>query len=152
MRLWLTPASRATARVESAAWPRATMQRLAACTIASRIGTASVSRRLRGRGPCFGRRFLAISADHPYWSVNLIDRTIDATPRTSCQGLEFSPSRRTVRQGAYALMPTPKPLPPQIEQFLHDNPQGVLTSFRRNGMPQLSIVTVYPRDGGVGIS
>jgi PPOX class probable F420-dependent enzyme len=49
-------------------------------------------------------------------------------------------------------MPTSKPLPPQIEQFLHDNPQGVLTSFRRNGMPQLSIVTVYPRDGGVGIS
>jgi PPOX class probable F420-dependent enzyme len=49
-------------------------------------------------------------------------------------------------------MPTPTPLPPQIEQFLHDNPQGVLTSFRRNGMPQLSIVTVYPRDGGVGIS
>lgn len=43
-------------------------------------------------------------------------------------------------------------LAPQIEQFLHDNPQGVLTSFRRNGMPQLSIVTVYPRDGGVGIS
>ncbi|MGH6689327.1 MAG: pyridoxamine 5'-phosphate oxidase family protein, partial [Gammaproteobacteria bacterium] len=41
---------------------------------------------------------------------------------------------------------------PQIEQFIHDNPQGVLTSFRRNGMPQLSIVTVYPRDGGVGIS
>jgi PPOX class probable F420-dependent enzyme len=49
-------------------------------------------------------------------------------------------------------MPTPVPLPPQIEQFLHDHPQGVLTSFRRNGMPQLSIVTVYPRDGGVGIS
>jgi PPOX class probable F420-dependent enzyme len=43
-------------------------------------------------------------------------------------------------------------LMPQIEQFIHDNPQGVLTSFRRNGMPQLSIVTVYPRDGGVGIS
>jgi PPOX class probable F420-dependent enzyme len=43
-------------------------------------------------------------------------------------------------------------LAPQIEQFLHDNPQGVLTSFRKNGMPQLSIVTVYPRDGGVGIS
>jgi PPOX class probable F420-dependent enzyme len=41
---------------------------------------------------------------------------------------------------------------PQVEQFIHDNPQGVLTSFRRNGMPQLSIVTVYPRDGGVGIS
>jgi len=38
-----------------------------------------------------------------------------------------------------------EPLLPQIEQFIHDNPQGVLTSFRRNGMPQLSIVTVYPR-------
>src|SRR5215470_13112773 len=49
-------------------------------------------------------------------------------------------------------MSTSSPLPPQIEQFLHDNPQGVLTSFRRNGMPQLSIVTVYPRDGGVGVS
>jgi len=43
-------------------------------------------------------------------------------------------------------------LSPQMEQFLHDHPQGVLTSFRRNGMPQLSIVTVYPRDGGVGVS
>ena len=49
-------------------------------------------------------------------------------------------------------MPKVVPLAPQIEQFIHDNPQGVLTSFRRNGMPQLSIVTVYPRDGGVGIS
>ncbi|HEU4439045.1 MAG TPA: pyridoxamine 5'-phosphate oxidase family protein, partial [Methylomirabilota bacterium] len=49
-------------------------------------------------------------------------------------------------------MATHQPLPPQIEQFIHDNPQGVMTSFRRNGMPQLSIVTVYPRDGGVGIS
>jgi len=49
-------------------------------------------------------------------------------------------------------MSTPSQLAPQIEQFIHDNPQGVLTSFRRNGMPQLSIVTVYPRDGGVGIS
>jgi PPOX class probable F420-dependent enzyme len=49
-------------------------------------------------------------------------------------------------------MPMHTPLAPQIEQFIHDNPQGVLTSFRRNGMPQLSIVTVYPRDGGVGIS
>jgi PPOX class probable F420-dependent enzyme len=49
-------------------------------------------------------------------------------------------------------MPSHVPLAPQIEQFIHDNPQGVLTSFRRNGMPQLSIVTVYPRDGGVGIS
>jgi PPOX class probable F420-dependent enzyme len=49
-------------------------------------------------------------------------------------------------------MPIEAPLTPQIEQFIHDNPQGVLTSFRRNGMPQMSIVTVYPRDGGVGIS
>ena len=49
-------------------------------------------------------------------------------------------------------MPRQAQLAPQIEQFIHDNPQGVLTSFRRNGMPQLSIVTVYPRDGGVGIS
>jgi PPOX class probable F420-dependent enzyme len=49
-------------------------------------------------------------------------------------------------------MPIPPQLAPQIEQFIHDNPQGVMTSFRRNGMPQLSIVTVYPRDGGVGVS
>ena len=49
-------------------------------------------------------------------------------------------------------MPREARLTPQIEQFIHDNPQGVLTSFRRNGMPQMSIVTVYPRDGGVGIS
>ena len=49
-------------------------------------------------------------------------------------------------------MPREAQLAPQIEQFIHDNPQGVLTSFRRNGMPQLSIVTVYPREGGVGIS
>ena len=49
-------------------------------------------------------------------------------------------------------MPLESQLTPQIEQFIHDNPQGVMTSFRRNGMPQLSIVTVYSRDGGVGIS
>ncbi len=49
-----------------------------------------------------------------------------------------------------APMPTHAPLAPQIEQFIHDNPQGVLTSFRRSGMPQLSIVTVYPRDGAWG--
>ena len=49
-------------------------------------------------------------------------------------------------------MPISSQLAPQIEQFIHDNPQGVMTSFRRNGMPQLSIVTVYPRDGGVGVS
>jgi PPOX class probable F420-dependent enzyme len=49
-------------------------------------------------------------------------------------------------------MPMQSQLAPQIEQFIHDNPQGVMTSFRQNGMPQLSIVTVYPRDGGVGVS
>jgi PPOX class probable F420-dependent enzyme len=49
-------------------------------------------------------------------------------------------------------MPNVPQLAPQIEQFIHDNPQGVMTSFRKNGMPQLSIVTVYPRDGGVGVS
>jgi len=76
-------------------------------------------------------------------------------------GIECRPSRRS--GGTFAAvvrtalkepapMPTQNSLPPQIEQFLHDNPQGVLTSFRRNGMPQLSIVTVYPRDGCVGIS
>ena len=42
-------------------------------------------------------------------------------------------------------MPTDAQLAPQIEQFIHDNPQGVLATFRRNGMPQLSIVTVYGR-------
>src|SRR3972149_10962372 len=49
-------------------------------------------------------------------------------------------------------MPREAQQAPQIEQFIHDNPQGVLTSFRRNGMPQLSIVTGEPRGGGVGIS
>src|SRR3989454_9807388 len=49
-------------------------------------------------------------------------------------------------------MPIASQLAPQIEQFIHDNPQGVLTSFVRDGLPQLRIVTVYPRDGGVGIS
>src|SRR5437870_3069384 len=60
-------------------------------------------------------------------------------------------ARWRVHQGAKQ-MPIASQLAPQIEQFIHDNPQGVLTSFRRNGMPQLSIVTVYSRDGGVGIS
>ncbi len=43
-------------------------------------------------------------------------------------------------------MPSSNTITPQIEQCVHDNPQGVLTSFRKNGMPQMSIVTVYPRD------
>jgi len=45
-------------------------------------------------------------------------------------------------------MPAHQPLPPQIEQFIHDNPQCVLTSFRKNGMGYESIVKVYPRDWG----
>ena len=49
-------------------------------------------------------------------------------------------------------MPTHRPLPRRSNSSSTTNSQGVLTSFRRNGMPQLSIVTVYPRDGGVGIS
>ena len=32
-------------------------------------------------------------------------------------------------------MPREAGLALQIEQFIHDNPQGVLTSFRRNGWP-----------------
>ncbi len=31
-------------------------------------------------------------------------------------------------------MPIAPQFAPQIEQFIHDNPQGVLTSFRRNGV------------------
>ena len=38
-------------------------------------------------------------------------------------------------------MPKAAELAPKIEQFIHDNPQCVLTSLRRNGLPQLSIVT-----------
>ena len=34
-------------------------------------------------------------------------------------------------------MPREAELAPQIEQFIHDIPQGALTSFRRNGLPQL---------------
>ena len=49
-------------------------------------------------------------------------------------------------------MPIEAPLAPQIEQFIHDKPPGRYNLIRRNGMPQMSIVTVYPRDGGVGIS
>jgi hypothetical protein len=37
-------------------------------------------------------------------------------------------------------MPIASQFAPQIEQFIHDNPQGVMTSFRRNGMPQLSMM------------
>src|SRR6185295_11624177 len=78
-------------------------------------------------------------------------RPRDDAPRA--RRLRPEPEPRAVadhRRGRSSMPVTP--LLPQIEQFLHDNPQGVMTSFRKNGMPQLSIVTVYPRDGGVGVS
>jgi PPOX class probable F420-dependent enzyme len=43
-------------------------------------------------------------------------------------------------------------LTPKIEQFVADNPQGVLTTYRRNGKAQMSIVTVRPHRGAIGIS
>ena len=44
------------------------------------------------------------------------------------------------------------PLDPKIEQFIADNPQGVLTTYRRNGKAQMSIVTVRPHRGAIGVS
>ncbi len=45
-----------------------------------------------------------------------------------------------------------EPLDPKITQFIADNPQGVLTTYRRNGKAQLSIVTVRPHDGAICVS
>ena len=42
-----------------------------------------------------------------------------------------------------------RPLPPQIEQFIHDNPQGILTSFLRNEMRQLRIRAEIIHSGNV---
>ena len=44
------------------------------------------------------------------------------------------------------------PLDPKAQQFVADNPQGVLTTYRRNGKAQMSIVTVRPHRGAIGIS
>ena len=44
------------------------------------------------------------------------------------------------------------PLDPNVQQFVADNPQGVLTTYRRNGKAQMSIVTVRPHRGAIGIS
>ncbi|MCH8222629.1 MAG: TIGR03618 family F420-dependent PPOX class oxidoreductase [Chloroflexi bacterium] len=44
------------------------------------------------------------------------------------------------------------PLDPNIQQFVADNPQGVLTTYRRNGKAQMSIVTVRPHRDAIGIS
>jgi len=43
-------------------------------------------------------------------------------------------------------------LDPKITQFIYDNPQGVLTTYRRNGKAQMSIVTVRPHALGVAVS
>jgi len=70
-------------------------------------------------------------------------------PQTAIAGIECRPSRR--RDGIFAKERShadTEPADPQIEQFLPRQSAGVLTSFRRNGMPQLSIVTVYPRTVG----
>lgn len=44
------------------------------------------------------------------------------------------------------------PLDPTVIQFIQDNPQGVLTTYRRNGEAQMSIVTVRPHRGAIGVS
>lgn len=47
---------------------------------------------------------------------------------------------------------TLEPLDPTVAQFIYDNPQGVLTTYRRNGKAQMSIVTVRPHRGAIGVS
>ena len=44
------------------------------------------------------------------------------------------------------------PLDPKVTQFIQDNPQGVLTTYRRNGKAQMSIVTVRSHRGVIGVS
>ena len=44
------------------------------------------------------------------------------------------------------------PLPNNVKQFTTENHQGVLTCFRRNGMPQMSIVTCGAYRDGVAFS
>jgi PPOX class probable F420-dependent enzyme len=44
------------------------------------------------------------------------------------------------------------PLDPRVTQFINDNPQGVLTTYRRNGKAQMSIVTVRVHRDAVGVS
>lgn len=41
---------------------------------------------------------------------------------------------------------------PKVTQFIYDNPQGVLTTYRRSGRAQMSIVTVRPHSEGVAVS
>ena len=44
------------------------------------------------------------------------------------------------------------PLPNDVKKFATENHRGVLTSFRRNGMPQLSVVTCGEYRDGVAFS
>jgi len=44
------------------------------------------------------------------------------------------------------------PLPNDVKRFATENHRGVLTSFRRNGMPQLSVVTCGEYRDGVAFS
>ena len=43
-------------------------------------------------------------------------------------------------------------LPVNVKNFATENHQGVLTCFRRNGMPQMSIVTCGPYRDGVAFT
>ncbi len=43
-------------------------------------------------------------------------------------------------------------LDPKVTQFIADSPQGVLTTYRRNGKAQMSIVTVRPHERGIAVS
>ena len=43
-------------------------------------------------------------------------------------------------------------LPNNVKQFATENHQGVLSCFRRNGMPQMSVVTCGPYRDGVAFS
>src|SRR5262245_24979632 len=105
-------------------------------------GLQRVLRRGHRRGEEPQHRRLRRNARRQLSEIRLQARKAGATPARATE------ERPEELQGGSM----PIPVTPQIEQFLHDNPQGVLTSFRRNGMPQLSIVTIYPRDGGVGVS
>ena len=43
-------------------------------------------------------------------------------------------------------------LDPKIAQFIDDSPQGVLTTYRKNGKAQMSIVTVRAHRDAIGVS
>ena len=43
-------------------------------------------------------------------------------------------------------------LPDNVKKFAAENHQGVLSCFRKNGMPQMSVVTCGPSRDGVELS